>query len=189
MAKLQLNALLAALRGTIGDLVLVREGDNIYVRQRARKVPPRTEKQQSHNSRFALASRWARMLLSDPEMKAAYERARTGHLTAHNVAICDFMHAPAIQSIDLVSYTGKPGDAIRILATDNFRVARVLVQVRSVAGQVLEQGEAEWNAIESVWRYTAQTQVPPETTLLIEATALDLPGNRAAAQICHYVAR
>lgn len=42
MAKLELNPLMNALHGTIGDLVLVRDGENIYVRRRSIKKPPQT---------------------------------------------------------------------------------------------------------------------------------------------------
>ncbi len=91
MAKLELNALMNALHGTIGNLVLVRDGDNIYVRRRAEKKAQRTESQVAHNSSFGLASRWARMILSDPAVRAVYQRRCRGHLTAHNVAVSDFI--------------------------------------------------------------------------------------------------
>jgi hypothetical protein len=187
MAKLELNALLNALHGTIGDLVLVRDGDNVYVRQRVRKKPPRSEPQVAHNSRFGQASRWARMILGDPVVKADYQRRCCGHLTAHNLAISDFMHGPVIASLGLDGYGGKPGDGIRVVATDDFKVVRVLVQIRTVEEEILEQGEAERAETESDWVYHCQAAVPTGTTVLIEATALDLPGNRGMANAFYHV--
>jgi hypothetical protein len=80
MAKLTLNALLAALRGTIGDLVIVREGNNIYVRTRGERTEPMSEPQVAHTGRFGQASRWAKLQLLDPVIKAAYQRACRDHL-------------------------------------------------------------------------------------------------------------
>ncbi len=186
MAKLELNALMHALHGTIGELVLVREGDNIYVRHRARSTPAPTEAQVNHTSRFGLASRWARQQLSDPALKAAYARVCRGHLTAHNVAVRDFMHAPVIESIRLEQYSGQAGDLIRIAASDDFKIVRLTVQIRPVEGEVAEEGEAHWNDVRGDWEYAGQTQIPAGTTVLIEAAAMDLPGNRATAKAYYY---
>ena len=189
MAKLELNALLAALQGTIGDLVFVREGDSMHVRRRARKGPAPSTSQLAQNSRFGVASRWARTLLTDPAMRAAYQRGCHGHLTPHNVAVSDFLNAPVIESIRLESYKGKPGDVIQLIAKDDFRIVRCTVQVRSVDGAILEEGEAERSALENTtWLYTSQIEIAPETTVLIEASAVDLPGNRATARAFYYVA-
>ena len=187
MAKLELNALMNVLHGAIGDLVLVRDGDNIYVRRRAARKPPPTPSQAAHNSRFGLASRWARMILADPAVKADYQRRCHGHRTAHNVAVSDFMHGPVIQSLGLESYGGKPGDVVRVVATDDFRVVRVTVQIRNVEGEVLEAGDAERTEIESDWHYHSQAAVSAATTVLIEATALDLPGNRGLTKAFYHV--
>jgi hypothetical protein len=187
MAKLELNALMNALHGTVGDLVLVREGENIYVRRRSESTPPRTQSQVAHNSRFALASRWARMILADPAVKADYQRRCRGHLTAHNLALSDFMHGPVIQSLGLDGYGGKPGDVIRVVATDDFRVVRVPVQIRTLDGEVLEQGEAERTETESDWLYHSQAAIPAATTVLIEVTALDLPGNQRTAKAFYHL--
>jgi hypothetical protein len=187
MAKLTLNALLAALQGTIGDLVLVREGNNIYVRTRGERTEPMSEPQVAHTSRFGQASRWAKLQLLDPAIKAAYQRACHDHLTPHNVAVGDFMNAPVIQGIGLESYTGKAGETIRTAASDDFNVTRLSVVIRTVAGEILEEGPAEWNPLEKKWLYSSRTQVPPRTTIVIEATAIDLPGNRASAKAYYYV--
>jgi hypothetical protein len=52
---------------------------------------------------------------------------------------------------------------------------------------MVEQGEAEWKTAEECWVYVGQKEIPPETTILIEATAVDLPGNQANARAYHYV--
>src|SRR5262249_49937951 len=146
MAKLKVNPLLTAIRGRIGDLIFVREGDQLSVRRAAEKpLVPRSAAQVAHNSRFAVASRWAHMLLVDPAMRRLYAQACHDHLTPHNIAVKDYMHPPVVEAIDLESYTGHPGDAIWIPATDDFRIVRVAVQILTVDRQLLEEGAAEWD--------------------------------------------
>ena len=189
MAKLNLNPLLSSLQGRIGDLVFVREGDHIFVRPRPpKRSRPRSEAQVAHTTRFVLASRWAHQLLADPAMRDLYQRACHDHLTPHNVAVSDYMHAPTVEAIDLESCTGNPGDEIRILARDDFAIVRLAVQILTVDRQILEQGEAQWNAGAVCWVYTTGTQLSPGTTVLIEAAAMDLPGNCGMAKAYFYAA-
>jgi len=188
MARIDLNPLLRALRGRIGDLVFVQEGDSISVRQAAEKRPQlRTPAQTAHTSRFVVASRWARTLLVDAAMRTLYQQACHDHLTPHNIAVRDYMHAPVVDAIDLESYTGNPGDVIRILASDDFKIVRIAVQILTVRRQILEEGEAEWNAGAGSWVYMTRTQLSPETTVLIQAAAMDLPGNQGTAKAFFYV--
>jgi hypothetical protein len=188
MAKLNLNPLLRSLQGRIGDLVFVHEGDSIYVRHAAEKRPLfRSPAQVAHTSRFVVASRWARTLLVNPAMRKLYQHACHDHLTPHNIAVRDYMHAPVVDAIDLESYTGNPDDIIRILASDDFKIVHMAVQILTVDRQIVEEGEAEWNAAAACWVYVTRTQVRPETTVLIEAAAMDLPGNRGTAKAYFYV--
>lgn len=188
MAKLNLNPLLASLQGRVGNLVFVREGDSIWVRPRAKQSSRgRSPAQVAHTSRFAVASRWARTILEDPAVHALYQAACHDHLTPHNLAVKDFMHPPVIDALDLDSYAGHPGDTIRILGADDFKIVRVEVRILTVDRQALEEGEAEWNQVADCWAYVARTLAPPGSTVLIEASALDLPGNRAAAKAYYYV--
>ena len=121
-------------------------------------------------------------------MRRIYEQACHDLLTPHNVAVRDFLQKPVVEAIDLESYTGNCGELIRILATDDFRIVHLEVQILTVDRQVLEEGEAEWNGAGGCWAYLAKTQVRPETTVLIEAAAVDLPGNRGTAKAYFYVA-
>jgi hypothetical protein len=124
----------------------------------------------------------------DPVMRKLYQQACHDHLTPHNLAVSDYLHAPVIEALDLESYTGRPGDVIWILARDDFKIMRIALQILTVDRQIVEEGEAEWNAGAARWVYTARTEVRPETTVLIEAAAMDLPGNRGTAKAFFYVA-
>ena len=187
VAKLKLNALIAALRGAIGDLVIVRLGDGFYIREKGETPDPSSPAQMAHLSRFGQASLWAKALLTAPPTKAAYKKARHGHLTPHNVAVSDFMIAPVIESVGLESYTGQPGELIRIVATDDLKVTQMAVAIRKVAGNPIAKGPAERSPLDDKWLYTSRTQIRPGTNMVIEATAVDLPGNRVTCKAFYYV--
>jgi hypothetical protein len=55
-------------------------------------------------------------------MKAAYAAKAKKGWTAYNAAVADFLNAPDIDTIDLSGYTGQPGDPIRIIVTDDYKV-------------------------------------------------------------------
>jgi hypothetical protein len=180
---------MASFEGTVGDLVFYREGDETLVRKRQPDPQPQSlsEAQLAQVARFAGASRWARTVLLDPDVKAAYQRACHGHLTPHNVALRDSMHAPAVTFIAMDAYKGKSGDVIRVSATDDFKVIRVSLLIRTVAGETLEEGQADWNALEQEWVYTTRSPVPTGTMILVVATAFDLPGNSGSLRAFHYI--
>jgi hypothetical protein len=67
------------------------------------------------------------------------------------------------------------------------KIVRIAVQILTVDGQIVEEGDAEWNAAAGCWVYMTRTRVHPETTVLIQAAAMDLPGNRATAKAYFYV--
>jgi hypothetical protein len=188
MAKLKVNPLLLAIQGRIGDLVIVHEGGQMYVRRKPKKLPGfRSAAQLAQTSRFAVGSRWARTVLTDPAVRALYQKACQGHLTPHNIAVKDYLHPPVVHAIDLDSYSGHPGDVIRIRASDDFHVEGVAVQILTVGGEMLEAGQAEWDEAAGCWLYVSRVLVPPETTILTEVAAIDLPGNRGTGKACAYV--
>ena len=187
MAKLTVNALLATLQGTVGDLVIVREGDQLYVRRRGKRTQPLSSRQTDQIARFAQAIAWARSQVADPEARAAYQSVCCGHLTPFNVAIRDFFHPPMIERIELESYGGKIGDPIVITAIDDFRVARVEVTIWGVGGDLIEEGWAQLRSLDQKWVYWSQTQIEPPLTVRIQVAATDLPGNQGSKSACYCV--
>jgi hypothetical protein len=65
-----------------------------------------------------------------------------GLFLAHNVAIADALHAPVVEIIQTENYTGKKGDPIGIRATDNFKVACVVLSIHDRNSVLLEEGKA-----------------------------------------------
>ena len=92
------------------------------------------------------------------------------------LSIADFLHAPAVEQIDLSGYTGQAGETIRITASDDFEVTGVAVSITDAGGTVLEQGAA--TASDGVWDYITKAALPAGQQVSIEVTATDRPGHK-----------
>jgi hypothetical protein len=75
MTKAILNPCLVALSGTLGDLVFKRSRDGeAIVARRPRKSSSRpSQAQKAQRERFREANRYARTMLAEPDLRAAYE--------------------------------------------------------------------------------------------------------------------
>ena len=104
-------------------------------------------------------------------------RARRTNATAYSIAILDWFGAPKVLYINFNAWTGKPGEAIRMKARDNVRVASMSVVIRDTQGNVLESGEAVSSERNGWWEYTTKSHVMMEPFPSIEAIAWDLAGN------------
>ncbi|MCK4368011.1 MAG: hypothetical protein KAW84_08725 [Thermoplasmata archaeon] len=142
-----------------------------------------SEAQLTQQERFHDASAYSVGLIRRDAVPEKYEHeAKKARLTAYNIGIRDFLHAPKIREIDESNYTGKPGEEIVIRAVDDTEVIAVHVGLRK-DGEIIEEGDAimdEFNA--HLWRYVTQTENEvPGTT--IETLATDRPGNVTAAKV------
>jgi hypothetical protein len=95
-------------------------------------------------------------------------------MTAYNLAIADWFHAPEIREIDITAWHGGIGQSIRVQAADNVQVTQVNVVITDSAGAVLEQGAAT-RAEGLWWIYTTTATATDGAQVLV--TAQDLPGN------------
>ena len=92
-----------------------------------------------------------------------------------------------VESINLDGYTGKPGQLVRVEATDDFRVVEVKVTVRGPAGELIEEGVAELSSDGGEWCYTTKSAVPAGQSVSVLAVAKDTPGNTAEGQRWQYM--
>jgi hypothetical protein len=142
MPKVTFNKLVDHISGRIGNFIFYQaDGQNL-----SRTVPQvkseRTAKQKTNSERFLAAQKYAGTALQDPAVKAAYKAACRGHQNPRNLAIRDAMRPPVVEWIDLSGYTGKPGQIVRVKATDDFRVVEVKVTLRGPGGELIEEGVA-----------------------------------------------
>src|SRR5581483_3397303 len=125
MPKIKFNNLIDSLSGRVGNLIFYQADGQNLSRAVAEVTPERSAKQKASSSRFLAAQRYADSALNDPALKAAYKAACRGHQNPRNLAIRDALRPPVVESIELGGYTGKPGQIVRVKATDDFRVVEV----------------------------------------------------------------
>ena len=178
MAYVKKNIVTQGLSGKLGDnLVFRQRGGKTIVSVKPTITQERTEAQKQHAQRFRQAAQYAKKAIQDPQMKALYQsRAKEGQ-SAYNVALGDYLNAPAIGGIDLSQYTGKKGSRLRAVVTDDLMVSEVHVAVYNEEGNLLEEGLAFPENDASDWVYTVKkgAEKPGNSRLVIRAR--DLAGN------------
>lgn len=179
MAESKNNIITHGLSGKVGDLIVFsqRNGKTIVSRAPRDKTTEDTDNQKAHKRKFQRAILYSKGVMSDQDTKEDYtEKAdRSRGITAHNVAVADFLNAPDIDSIDASAYTGNVGDVIKIVALDDFAVKMVIVKIENGDGTLVEEGQAVDNGAE--WIYTATANNADLSGDKITVTATDNPDN------------
>jgi hypothetical protein len=185
MAKQKDNVVTHGLSGKIGDLLVFsqRDGKTIVSKIARRKKKKATPKQKAQRKRFQRAIIYSKFVVKSAKGQVYKDAAakREG-LSASNIAVADFLHAPDIENVDLSTYTGKIGDEIRVEATDDFEVEAVHVEISGADGSIIEEGDAVKNEI-GIWIYTATTDNKTVEGNRIVITASDLPGNLTTEEV------
>jgi len=189
MAKGRTHPLLEDLAGAIGDLVFYRDANGqLIIQRKGKRKAPLSAGQIAHNELFKRASEYGNAVQSDPELSAQYRPLCRGtRMRPYHVGVRDFLRAPVIESINLESFSGRPGQVIRIEAKDDTGVVRVIVLIRDMAKKVIEEGTAVLSLIQGLWLYTSQTEIDSQTSILVEATAVDRPGNEGTAKVHYFI--
>ena len=171
MAIVKNNLLLQMVRGTLGDQLTIYERNGVIImaakRGPSKKKP--TQKQLEARYKMRLAAAYAKAMLRDPELKAAYAAKAGPGQNAYNIAVRDAFNSPEIQNIRL-----EEEQTVVVSAKDDFRVANVTVHVLDAQGKSMEMGKATMGRNGVDWSYKVQ-QLPPGGKIV--AIAEDLPGN------------
>ena len=179
MAKINLNKMLEAIRGHIGRLVFRVRPDGTVIlsgapHYKGRKGHKGTPAQRAHRLGVKVigpyASRLAKTHTIYAEL-AAEDAARGKWMSPYNFAFADCMKSPVIHSIEW-----RDG-CIRVHATDNILVTKVLVSVLDNSWNTLESGDAT-QADGDWWEY-----IPGAEGHRIVVKAFDLPGNFARLEL------
>jgi hypothetical protein len=179
MAKSKNNVITFGLSGKVGDLVVFRQRDGQTI---VAKVPEQSKNvsltQKELRKRFQHATIYAKAAIYDPETGELYEAAarKKKGISAYNVAVADFYHAPDIETLDFSAYRGVAGDKIRIIASDDFAVKSVHVKINKADGTTVEEGQASLEA-GNLWTYVATADNDMLDGDRIAVTASDFPGN------------
>jgi hypothetical protein len=178
MAISKNNVITHGWSGKFGDQIVFSQKNGLTVvgayPRTSEKV---TEKQLIQRKHFQRAIIYGKGVYASPEDKAVYEFAAKKGKSPFNVAVADFLNAPNIDSIDFSDYTGQPGEAIRINASDDFLVKSVTVSIINADGSLVEEGNAQSDASGYVWTYTTTQNNDSLEGDKIIVSASDLSGN------------
>ncbi len=136
MAKVKSNPIVRGISGKIGNLVFRQmPGGETYVSGVPNFDKRKFSKgQKDHQSRFQLAAAYAREAAKTQPIYA--ELAKGTIKSAYNFALSDWFNPPVIHKIERVN------GRIRVQASDNVMVTKVVVTVLDEAGKVVEKKEA-----------------------------------------------
>lgn len=133
--------------------------------------------QEAVRERFRLAALYGKAVYATPEDKEVYlAAAKEKGVSAFALAVGDYLHAPAVEEIDLTAYTGLSGQAIVVRASDDFEVTRVSLVIRVGEGTLEERGPAAFER--GAWRYTTTATAPAGLPVVVEVTVSDRAGNK-----------
>ncbi len=180
MAKGKLNPALEQMRGHVGEIVFKQYGDKVVVTRKPDMSRVKwNAAQKAARERFREAMAYAKWMMGNAEMRAAYEAAaKAKGRRTFNLMLSDFLTPPVVDEIDASGYSGKVGECIRVRAHDDFEVLGVTVMLATEDHAILEQGAAvETPRGSGWWSYAVTTDVPRGTTVRITATATDRPGH------------
>jgi hypothetical protein len=179
MAKSKNNVVTFGLSGKIGNMLVFRQraGQTIVS-----KVPEQSKNvslsQKEQRKRFQHATVYAKTAIYDSQTGELYEAAarKKKGITAYNVAVADFYHAPDIETLDLSAYRGVAGDEIRVIVSDDFAVKSVRIKITKTNGMTVEEGQAS-HGPGNLWTYVATSNNTISDGDRIVVIASDFPGN------------
>jgi hypothetical protein len=187
MARNKNNIILNGFSGKIGNQLVVRtRGDKTFLaampRPRAGGADPPSH-QLELQERFIRASKYAKAALAKAELREAYTAARKGNQTAFNVAWKDAFEGPHLSDFRSNEYHGKPGQQLSVQALDNFRVVKVVFNLFTEDGNLIESGEARVADNSFQWIYTTLVENGSIKGTRVQVLAEDLPGNQSALEV------
>lgn len=183
MAKVSLNAITSRMTGKVGDLVFRTYGGQTFAQlmPKVKKRKP-SSAQKKRQLLFRNAQAYAAKILADPLQRKLYQELGLARKQPPNaLLISNFLTPPTVDQIEASGYKGRPGNTIKVLASDDIEVVSVKVAIRDHVGALLEEGSAQKD--HGVWFYTVTTTVPQGQAVTIEATATDRPGHHATLSI------
>ena len=166
------------LSGTYKQVVFSQKnGQTVVGKRPKRRAGTLPAIQQSINAMFKKAVIYAKSVLTDLAMKAAYKAKAKRGQSAFNVAIADFFKLPEIGEIDSGGYNGQVGGTLLATVTDDFKVASVKVRIEKADGSLIEDGVANLLPDGLNWMYVSTVRNDSLAGTKISFTATDLPGH------------
>ena len=191
MSEADMHAPFNGYSGRIGKLVYKQYKGRTIVSHVANPKRTLSAAEIALRAHFTEASQWAKLAFKNEELRAFYEDlapkmvfikkgVRKVGTTPHSAAVCDYLVAPSIKSLDVSEYNGQTGDNVSFLATDNVGVYYAQIKIDDADGNRLETGDPVMvDADKGSWVYTTTRTIPAGTNAKITVIVYDRPGNSA----------
>lgn len=178
MAIIHDNPLLKGASGSVGNVTYKKWRGRIVMANKPGKRTKTSAKQKDQQTTFRSAVRFAKRACAVPEIKAMYAKGINDRKhSANAVALSDYLNPPEIREIDVLSYTGAPGELIRVRAFDDFKVKSVSITISNADGSVIETGEAQPRGKRGLWRMTTAVRNNHRPGTVFTVAAKDMSGN------------
>ena len=172
------NPLVKGASGALGRTVVYKQWrGRVVMANLPKKRKSSSEKQKDQQMRFHYAVKFAKRATANPQWKAMYEKGIGGNkFSANAVALSDFLNPPKIEEINVMNYTGAPGEIIRVRAWDDFKVASVTITIMR-DNTVIEKGKAQPRGKKGLWRMATSVRNASAPGTVFEVVAKDMAGN------------
>jgi hypothetical protein len=183
--KLTTNDLTQNYSGIFGNMVQLRNqrGKSIMTIPRRKQKTDPSPAQLNVRKMFTLATRYAKNVLLNPDMFAAYSAKSRGLLTPYILAVTDYLRPPYVSEILTGDYTGKPGSTVHVVADDDFGISGVTVTIRTAGGELVEKGNCTLDLLTGRYDFTAKTTIDDLNGVEVSAVATDFPGHTATHSV------
>jgi len=171
MAKVKKNPIVRGISGKIGSLVFRQmPGGETYVSGVPNFDKRKFSKgQKDHQSRFKQAVAYAR---EASKTQPIYAKLAEGTvMSAYNFALSDWFNPPVIHTVERVN------EKVRVQASDNVMVVKVVATVLDAEGNVMEKKEAAPSTSSGTESEAKWWEVELATEGKVVAEAWDLAGN------------
>jgi hypothetical protein len=138
-----------------------------------------SEAQKANRMRFRDGMAFAWKAFEDPEKEKYYQNKAGAGQHKFNMAVADYMVKPKINEVDIDNYKGAEGNLIRVDASDNYKVAGVIVMILNAAGLMIESGMAVEYPYSGCgeWIYKTMESNPEWQGGKVVVRVTDSPGN------------
>lgn len=180
MANLHRNILIHKLTAVLGERFLYRKAGTAMTMFSNKPVHRDGEAYAGRRNTHQDLLREATTYANFAQTQETYiNKAGRTNVTAYYIALMDWFEGPSVLEIDVDTWTGEPGQTIRVKARDNVKVAKVTLVICDVDENVLETGEAVQSEPGNAWwHYTTRSHINIEPFPMVEAIAQDLSGNQ-----------
>ena len=177
------NFLLKGFSGALGKNVVFKQYTKrgiVIAANYPKKRKSDSDKQIAQQGVFKYAIQYAKNATAHPQVSVIYAKGVDAVRTSVNaVAMKDVLTPPEVREVNLLTYSGAPGELIRVRAWDDFKVMSVSIAIAKADGTIIEEGQALPRGKKGLWRMatTVRNDSVPGTVFTVIAT--DMAGNKA----------